>query len=204
MTHALPKYSDGMQKADRRRARKDDLADAAIEVLKQLGYAQTSLRDIAAHGGVAVGTLHYHFADKAALMDFCVRRYKTGFLAEMGGILDAEMPDGAALAALIERLAQAIGLDAQAHRLWYDIRTQAMFERRFAAVVAEIEADMVEFIERLFGRLGLPPQHAMTFYLQLDAMFRYHLQRHLAGDAAATEGFKAQVAQLMSLHRLQS
>ncbi len=39
-------------------------------VLKQLGYAQTSLRDIAAHGGVAVGTLHYHFADKAALMDF--------------------------------------------------------------------------------------------------------------------------------------
>ncbi len=69
----------------------------------------------------------------------------------MGGILDAEMPDGAALAALIERLAQAIGRDAHAHRLWYDIRTQAMFERRFAAVVAEIEADMVEFIERLFG-----------------------------------------------------
>jgi hypothetical protein len=43
----------------------------------------------------------------------------------------------------------------------------------------------------------------MTFYLQLDAMFRYHLQRHLAGDAAATEGFKAQVAQLLSLHRRQ-
>lgn len=203
MTHALPKHSDGLQKVDRRHARKDDIADAAIEVLKQLGYAQTSLRDIAAQCGVAVGTLHYHFADKAALMDFCLRRYKAGFLAEIGDILDAEMPDGAALVALIERLAQAIGRDAHAHRLWYDIRTQAMFERRFEAVVAEIEADMVEFVRRLFGRLGLPHEQAMTFYLQLDAMFRYHLQRHLSGDAAATEGFKAQVAQLLSLHRRQ-
>ncbi len=37
MTHALPKYSDGMQKADRRRARKDDLADAAIEGPEAVG-----------------------------------------------------------------------------------------------------------------------------------------------------------------------
>lgn len=204
MTRHMTTYSDSPQKGDRRLARKDDLADAAIEVLKQLGYAQTSLRDIAAQSGVAVGTLHYHFADKAALMDFCVRRYKAGFLGAMAGILDAELPDDAALVALIGRLAQAIGQDAQAHRLWYDIRTQAMFDRRFGTVVAEIEADMVEFVRRLFVRLGLPQQQAMTFYLQLDAMFRYHLQRHLAGDATSSEEFRAQVAQLMATHRGQA
>jgi AcrR family transcriptional regulator len=192
-------------KADQRARRKDDLADAAIEVLKQLGYAQTGLRDIAGQCGVAVGTLHYHFADKAALMDHCVRRYKAGFLAAMAAILDAGLPEDRLLAGLIDRLTQAIRLDAQTHRLWYDIRTQAMFDRRFEAVVAGIEADLIALVSRLLARLGLPREQALTVYLQLDACFRYHLQRHLAGDAHAAEGFrsqiKAQVSHLLALRR---
>ena len=57
----LDKIARLAEKADAKsakRARKrDELADSAIAALKQLGYARTSLRDIAELSGVAVGTL---------------------------------------------------------------------------------------------------------------------------------------------------
>ena len=188
----------GDDRALQRARRKAELADAAIGALKQLGYAQTGLRDIAAESGVALGTLHYHFADKAALMDYCVRRYKAGFLAGMQDILSADLPEERLLDSQTGRLARAIRQDAQTHRLWYDIRNQAMFDRRFEAVVAEIEADLISALQHLLRRLNLPTEMALPVYLQLDATFRYHLQRHLAGDSATVEAFTTQVASQFS------
>ena len=58
------------KRSAKRSRRKDELALAAIDALKQLGYARTSLRDIAEISGVSVGMLHYYFEDKTDLITF--------------------------------------------------------------------------------------------------------------------------------------
>ncbi|MBM1814189.1 TetR/AcrR family transcriptional regulator [Pseudosulfitobacter pseudonitzschiae] len=183
-------------KSAKRARKKQELADHAITALKQLGYARTSLRDIAAMSGVAVGTLHYYFEDKVDLIGFCVRRYKVGFVAQMDDIVRTGDAPDALLARFIKRLALSIRRDAETHRLWYDVRSQAMFDPAFEEVVFEIEAAMIALVVRLLDRLGQPADQAraQALYLILDAAFRFHLQRYLAGDKDAPSAFETQVS----------
>ena len=61
------------EKAAERRA---ELAEAALQTLSTLGYARTSLRDIAQNSVFSHGVLHYYFTDKVDLITACVRQYK--------------------------------------------------------------------------------------------------------------------------------
>ena len=56
--------------------RRSELAAAALKTLSELGYARTSLRDIAANSEFSHGVLHYYFRDKVDLITYCVREYK--------------------------------------------------------------------------------------------------------------------------------
>ena len=56
--------------------RRSELAAAALKTLSELGYARTSLRDIAANSEFSHGVLHYYFRDKVDLITHCVREYK--------------------------------------------------------------------------------------------------------------------------------
>ena len=62
---------------DRGDTRRTQLADAALQTLSELGYARTSVRDIANNSEFSHGVLHYYFKDKAELILYCIRRYKT-------------------------------------------------------------------------------------------------------------------------------
>ncbi|GAA6190062.1 TetR/AcrR family transcriptional regulator [Litorivita sp. NS0012-18] len=180
-------------KSAKRLLKKEQLAESAVNALKQLGYARTSLRDIAQLSGMSVGTLHYYFEDKVDLIGFCVQRYKTAFIKEMEANLygDAE---GAQLVRVIGAgLAQSIRREAETHRLWYDIRAQAMFDPAFRDVVDEIETALIALVGQMYRRLKLPPEGALPAYLMLDAGFRFFLQRHLSGDAQAVDQFEAQI-----------
>ncbi len=181
------------QRQDKRSRRRDELAGAAIEALKQLGYARTSLRDIAAQSGVSVGVLHYYFEDKVELICFCVQKYKADFVAAMDDILFATEDMAAAPEAFARGLGLSIRNDATTHRLWYDIRAQALFEDSFQQVVADIKQDLIDLVKRLLSRMALPEQDAIPLYTGLDGAFRYYLQRHLRGDAAAVAEFEAYV-----------
>ncbi|WP_158964470.1 TetR/AcrR family transcriptional regulator [Chachezhania sediminis] len=180
-------------KSAKRSRRKEELADAALVTLRQLGYARTSLRDIAEQSDVSVGTLHYYFEDKADLIAFCVRRYKTGFVEDLDAILRRDETPQVLAEQLSKRLGLAIQREAEAHRLWYDIRTQSMFDPAFAEAVAEIEAALIAVTERLVTRLGRPADEGLATYLLLDSAFRYYLQRCLAGDGQAVAQFCAHV-----------
>ena len=61
---------------DRYDQRREQLAESALKTLGELGYARTSLRDIATNSPFSHGVLHYYFADKLDLIDYCVRYYK--------------------------------------------------------------------------------------------------------------------------------
>ncbi|MEZ5740307.1 MAG: TetR/AcrR family transcriptional regulator [Burkholderiaceae bacterium] len=177
----------------KRGQRRDELASAAIDALKQLGYARTSLRDIAENSGVSVGILHYYFDDKTDLIKYCVRKYKADFVSGLDAVLEGH-PESASIAeAFAQGLSDTIRRGAQTHRLWYDIRAQALFDAGFSDVVDEIEAELVALVSRLLRRLDVPQDQALAGYMSLDGAFRYYLHRHLAGDDTACDLFKIHV-----------
>lgn len=176
------------QRSARRAAKQLELAQHAVATLAQLGYARTSLRDIAEQSGCSVGLIHYYFVDKIDLISFCVRTYKRDFV----DALDEAMTTAPNPAAVAERfvggLVDALEHDAQTHRLWYDIRTQALFDEQFHEVVDEIEQDLIAMIGRLLGHLRCRCVAPRAAYLSLDATFRYYLYRSLRSDPdAATQ-----------------
>ncbi|WP_226782791.1 TetR/AcrR family transcriptional regulator [Oceaniglobus trochenteri] len=185
--------SKARKRSEKRSKRKDELGTAAINALKQLGYARTSLRDIAELSGVAVGMLHYYFDDKTDLIKFCVRKYKADFIAELDAVMNDRTGGQPLAEAFAQGLRESIRREAETHRLWYDIRSQALFDPDFADVVEEIEAELIALVSRLFARLGLPRDLALDAYLGLDGAFRYYLHRHLADDADALDHFHAHV-----------
>ncbi len=64
------------RQVDKFAERRDQLAAAALQTLAELGYARTSLRDIAQNSEFSHGVLHYYFSDKIELITYCVRQYK--------------------------------------------------------------------------------------------------------------------------------
>ena len=56
--------------------RRAQLANSALLTLSELGYARTSLREIAQNSEFSHGVLHYYFTDKVDLIMHCVKQYK--------------------------------------------------------------------------------------------------------------------------------
>lgn len=182
--------------ADKFEERRRHLADAALTALGELGYARTSLREIAQHSEFSHGVLHYYFRDKVELITFCVRRYKTQCV-ERYDLIATTATDAASLARDAgDGLAATLERDAVMHRLWYDLRAQSMFEPSFRADVADIDAGLQDMIWRLVGAyadlLGRAPAcgPALT-YAAFDGLFQQCLLRHLAGDGDALGALRA-------------
>jgi hypothetical protein len=82
--------------------------------------------------------------------------------------------------------------DARIHRLWYDLRSQALFEESFRADVLEIDATLERMIWRIVGRyaelLDRPviTSPSMT-YAMFDGLFQQALIRHFTGVADAEQ-----------------
>src|SRR5579862_7186532 len=64
------------QPVDKFNERRAELAEAALQTLSELGYARTSLREIAQNSAFTHGVLHYYFDDKIDLILCSVRQYK--------------------------------------------------------------------------------------------------------------------------------
>jgi AcrR family transcriptional regulator len=67
-TRPLPRAPRTRRPQARGIATRRRLLDAAEELLARNGYEATSMAEIAAAGGVGVGTLYHHFPDKRALL----------------------------------------------------------------------------------------------------------------------------------------
>jgi AcrR family transcriptional regulator len=178
---------------DRRR----ELADAALQTLAELGYARTSLRDIAQNSAFSVGVLHYYFRDKVELITYCVRRYKAACVERYDAIAAAATDVDGLLNAAGAGLAATLEQDALLHRLWYDLRSQSLFEESFRADVADIDASLERMIWRIAtayaGLAGIesPRCTSALVYAALDGLFQQALLRHLAGDPAALDELRS-------------
>ncbi|WP_431903125.1 TetR family transcriptional regulator [Amycolatopsis thermoflava] len=189
-------------RVDKFEDRRRELADAALATLADFGYARTSLRTIADNTEFSHGLLHYYFADKIELITYCVRRYKTSCVQRYENLLaEASTLDGLA-AACGDGLAATLAEAPLMHRLWYDLRTQSMFEEAFRDDVAEIDGSLQNMIWRVvsaYADLGglepaCSPSHA---YALFDGLFQQALLRHLAGSETALDDLRTGARDLL-------
>ena len=182
--------------------RRAELAQAALHTLGELGYARTSLREIAQNSEFSHGVLHYYFRDKVDLITCSVRDYKAHCVLRY----DRITADAASLDELADLfadgLAATLRAEAPMHRLWYDLRAQALFEPAFRADVLDIDRSLENMIFRIVTRaaelagaslrLGSP-----AIYAAFDGLFQQCLLRHLAGEADAIDDMKQGVRDAM-------
>lgn len=186
--HKLERLKQQTRERDERReAVREELVQNALATLSELGYAQTSLRDIAAQAGRSVGLVHYYFDDKHELIIACVQLYKAGFITQMAEWVEPDLPPAVLQHTFVSGLAETIRDQAPIHRLWYDIRAEAMFDARFSDPVRTIEDAMIDVIRTVLERLELPPEQAKLAYSGLDGAFRLALSEFLASPEADSD-----------------
>ncbi|MFQ6171379.1 TetR/AcrR family transcriptional regulator [Oryzobacter sp. R7] len=202
MSQAVVHELDRFERVDKFEARRAELADATLETLGELGFARTSLREIARKTAYSHGLLHYYFRDKVELITYCVRRYKEHCVTRYDEIVaTAGGPDE--LAALFaDALVATLLEDTAMHRLWYDVRSQAMFEGDLRATVGDLDRQLEAMVWRvvsryaeLAGRLAAVP--SPTAYAVFDGLFENSLVRHIAGDTGAAERLRGDAVWLI-------
>ena len=168
------------RKAAKRDEKKRQLAASALEALKELGYANTSLRDIAERSDLSLGMLHYYFEDKNELIIRCVATYKAEFVETVRMSIAGHATRADTINAFSVALAKSITDEGGTHKLWYDIRNQSMFDATFLPAVTEIEASLMEMVAAFLREVGKDGEvDTETSYAMLDGMFRLYTHKHL-------------------------
>src|SRR3984957_1650171 len=130
------------QRVDKFDERRAELAEAALQTLSELGYARTSLREIAQNSAFTHGVLHYYFSDKFDLILCSVRQYKARCVTRYDQGTSEATTSEELMTGFLASLGDTMRVEAHIHRLWYDIRAQALFETAFRADVAEIDKSL--------------------------------------------------------------
>lgn len=182
--------------------RRAQLADAALLTLSQLGYARTSLREIAQNSEFSHGVLHYYFRDKDDLIMQCVRQYNAYCVTRYDQIVATAQTADELKREFAAGLAKTMTEDAAMHRLWYDLRTQSLFEQSFQADVAEIDQSLERMIWRIVSQFaelaGSPPAVSPEVaYAIFDGLFQQSLLKHLSGDSDAARDLQERAEYLM-------
>lgn len=184
--------------------RRDRLADSALVTLGELGYAHTSLREIAANSEFTHGVIHYYFRDKTELITYCVRYYKAKCVTRYDRVIADSTTADDLVRGFADKLVETITDEAPMHRLWYDLRTQSMFEEALREDVLYIDATLETMIWRVLERYaalaGRPVRlPSSTAYAMLDGVFERALLRHVVGDSRAMDELHATVVGTLPL-----
>ncbi|NYE35614.1 AcrR family transcriptional regulator [Nocardioides cavernae] len=179
-------------RASKHEDRRDQLAESALVTLGKLGYAKTSLREIAQHSPFSHGVVHYYFSSKEELITYCVRYYKRTCVTRYDAIVASSTSDDELRTRFAAKLAETIREEGPMHQLWYDLRNQSMFEPALREVVLDIDGQLEEMIWRVVTRYaelaGRPPAlDPATTYGMLDGLFAQTLLLWATGPAGRRE-----------------
>ena len=182
--------------------RRDQLAESTLATLAELGYAGTSLREIAQHTDFSHGVLHYYFEDKDELIRHGVRQYKAQCVTRYDGLV-ATATDAATLARdFAGALAETAATDGPNHRVWYDLRVQGMFVPALRDDVRAIDEALERMIWRVVTRYaelrGAGPVFGRrATYALVDGLFERAVVDHAAGDEGAPASLATSVERLL-------
>ena len=149
---AIPAGRRERQKQDRERR----ILAAARRLFDRKGYDGTSMENVAARAGLAVGTLYNYFPSKDELL-FAISRADTEPLLRIGEAILADPPDdpAEAIGALTEVMVQ--GITAGERRLWRELFVASIaapdtLGARLFALDLRLIAQLTTMIERLKAR----------------------------------------------------
>jgi AcrR family transcriptional regulator len=185
-------------------ARRDQLAESALRTLGELGYARASLREIANNSAFSHGVVHYYFQDKLELVIYSVRYYKARCVTRYDSVVASATTADGLLDAFAAKLAETIRDEAPMHRLWYDLRTQSMFEDQLRDAVNMIDRTLEGMIWRVVTRYaeldGRPPAlEPPVAYGLLDGLFQQALLAYLGEHTEVLDTLVRQVRAVMPL-----
>lgn len=203
MTDVADRSGDETRQVDRFDQRRAQLARSALLTLSELGYARTSLREIAQNSEFSHGVLHYYFRNKAELITYCVKQYKTECVTRYDKLVEITETAEELKQSFGAAMATTLREDARLHRLWYDLRNQSLFEKVFRADVLAIDETLELMIWRIVARyaelldkpLDLEPS---TAYALFDGLFQQGLLRYLAGREDAARCLQNSVEQVLA------
>lgn len=182
--------------------RRAQLAEAALLTLSELGYARTSLREIAQKSGFSHGVLHYYFRDKVDLITYCVREYKAACISHYDTIVTTATSAEQLRLSFAAALAASARDETAMHRLWYDLRNQSLFDDEFHADVSEVDDSLERMIWRIVttyaefvgADVALPQS---TVYAVFDGLFQQALLRLHVGNPHAVSDLQEGVWQVL-------
>ena len=195
-------YNGPMSKApprnDKFNERRAELGEAALQTLAELGYARTSLREIAQNSAFSHGVLHYYLTDKLDLILCSVRQYKARCVTRYDEVTTTSTGFNQLLDGFCEALGDTLRTETTMHRLWYDLRSQALFEEALRDDVEAIDKSLEKMIWRVMQRLsdlaGAPVKApSEVAYALLDGLFQQCLLKHLSGDRKAIATMQSSV-----------
>jgi len=190
------------RQVDKFAERRAQLASSALRTLSELGYARTSLREIAQNSEFSHGVLHYYFRDKVELITYCVRQYKAECVTRYDQILVTAATAEELRSGFGTAMAATLRDDATLHRLWYDLRNQGLFEESFRADVLEIDQSLERMIWRIVSAYATlagsaPAVSPAVAYALFDGLFQQALLRHLTGGETAADDLRANVEHVL-------
>src|SRR5262245_28850148 len=109
---------DRVARNDKFNERRAELGEAALQTLAELGYARTSLREIAQNSAFSHGVLHYYFTDKVDLILCSVRQYKARCVTRYDEVTARATSFEQLLDGFAEALGETVRTEATMHRLW--------------------------------------------------------------------------------------
>lgn len=182
MAKAAARKSPADKHDERRRA----LAESALRTLGELGYARSSLREIANNSAYSHGVVHYYFEDKHDLIVYCVRQQKSECVLRYDGVIESSTTPEQLSTGFADKLVETIEQDTAMHRLWYDVRTQAMFEERLRDVAVEIDGWLEDMVWRIVSRYAelsdtVPAMPPPVLYAIFDGLFQQALVNYSLG-----------------------
>ena len=192
------------RQVDKFEARRRELAVATLHTLADLGYARTSLREIAHNSEFSHGVLHYYFTDKQDLVTQAVRQYEAVCVTRYDEVIDEAASAEQLRDGFVAKFLETLRADAPLHRLWYDLRNQSLFEASFRADVREIDDRREEMIWRVITRYAelsgvAPAMSRDTSYALLDGLFQAGLRHSLCGRDDEVANLEAELPRVLAL-----
>jgi AcrR family transcriptional regulator len=182
--------------------RRTELARAALLTLADLGYARTSLREIAQNSEFSHGVLHYYFQDKVELITHCVRYYKAECVQRYDEIVDTSQTAQELETGFGVVMSTTLRDDGNLHRLWYDMRNQSMFEPVFREDVVAIDKSLEQMIWRIVTTYAALAGAELIVtspiaYAMFDGLFQHALFKHFSGDEHAVDALRDKTMELL-------
>ncbi|SCF17500.1 DNA-binding transcriptional regulator, AcrR family [Micromonospora viridifaciens] len=138
---------------------REALLDRCVGFLKECGFSQLSLREIASGAGTSHRMLIYHFGSREGLLIEVVRRIEAEQRVALVS-LAAETDDPVEVSRRFWRRLADPSL-APAERLFFEIYAHALFGRSWTeSFRASVVAAWAGPVEELFGQLGFDPAEA--------------------------------------------